>query len=149
MRFHCRRSLENSLCGQGRPKVHLVASVVLLVALLPALCRAQSRGVHDADSVQALRAEMKFFYTIPSGLQDEWEYSVPECRPLPASVRQGLKNCMQFKGPGLNHQMCESTEHVEMANVLTGGKEGAMLLYHAFSAKKACIRSRKKALESH
>ncbi len=92
---------------------------------------------------------MKFFYTIPSGLQDEWEYTVPECRPLLASARRLLKNCEPFKEPGLNHLMCESSEYVEMDNVLTGGKERAVLLCHAFSAKKACVRSRKKALESH
>jgi hypothetical protein len=92
---------------------------------------------------------MKFFYTIPSGLQDEWEYTVPECRPLPVPVRHGLKNCVRFEGPGPNHLMCESSEYVEMANVLTGGKEGAVLLLHVFSAKKACVRSRNRALESH
>lgn len=122
---------------------------VLIGGLLPVLCQAQNRGVLDGGDADSVRAAMKFFYTVPSGLQDEWEYSVPECRRLPIPVRQGLKNCVPFKEPGVNHQMCESTEYVEMANALTGGKERAVLLYHAFSAKKACVRSRKKALESH
>jgi hypothetical protein len=127
----------------------LAAPAVLLVALWPVLCQAQNRGALDGGADPSARASLKFFYTIPSGLQDEWEYTVPECSPLPASVRRSLKNCVRFEGSGLNRLLCESSAYVEMANVLTGGKERAVLLRHIFSTRKACVQSRNKALQSH
>ena len=120
------------------------AFAVLIGSLLPALCPAQGR-----DSLDVGGGGSKFFYTVPSGLQDEWEYTWPKCSPLPASARRGLKNCGPFEEPGLNHLMCGSSEYVEMTNVLTNGKERAMLLYHVFSTKKACVRSREAGLRGH
>lgn len=149
LRLYCRQSLASPLHGHRKPMAGFVAPAILLAALWPGFCQAENRGVLNGGDAPSERAAMRFFYTIPSGLQDEWEYTVPECRPLPVPVRQGLKNCVLFKEPGLNHLMCESSEYVGMANVLTGGKERAVLLRHVFSAKKACVRSRNKALESH
>lgn len=126
-----------------------ITFVLLMSALLPAVCLAQGRGAPDAGGEsQAARAAARFFYTVPAELGDEWEYAWPECSLLPAPASVGLKDCEAFEGNG-NHQACSSSKYVELTNVLTKEKRKFMLIYHVFSTKKACVKDRKEGLTGH
>ena len=113
---------------------------VLIGCLLPALCPAQDHG-----GVQPVRVASKFFYTVPAGKQDEWAYSMPECRAIPSGTTLGLRDCIAFKG----HQMCESSKSVELTNILTNETRNFMLIYHVFGARRACVQSRRETLKGH
>ena len=118
---------------------------VLIGCLLPALCPAQDRSTANAAGGSQPRAASKFFYTVPAGKQDEWAYSIPECRAIPPGTILELHDCITFKG----HQMCESSKSVELTNIVTNETRNFMLIYHVFSARKACVESRRETLKGH
>ena len=117
--------------------------ITLFCGLLLGVCAGSVFAV-DGNGPKSVRAG-KFFYSVPEGVQDEWEYSMPECAPVPESNDFGIKDC----GPFGKHQMCASSKSVELTNILTSQKRKFTLVYHLFDSKAACAKDRKEALKSH
>lgn len=119
------------------------AAILLICGLSSGLCAVQGRAA-PVHAAQPVRAE-KFFYSLPEGAPDEWEYSMLECGPVPSPNDFGLRDCRSIG----KHQMCASSKSVELTNALNGQKRRFALVYHVFATKAACAKDRKEALKSH
>ena len=93
-------------------------------------------------SDQISNAKYKYFYSMPIEASAEWAFLLPECSSLKESEKAFIKKCSPFA----NHEVCQTSQTIELSNAMTNKKKKFSLIYHVFTSKEKCITDRNAAL---
>ena len=112
------------------------------LCLILALVSSLHASAIDPTAAIKIKAQAKFFYSIPEEAESEWAYRIPDCSQLTAEQSKSILKCEKMSG----HELCRTKLKVKLSDASGTKTEEFNVLYHVFASADQCRRDRESTL---